>query len=88
MTRLRNAFHLFVLTQCPSPLSQIMRELESGRENKENQPAATKLRPCDTNVGIGSSGKRMRSAGDEEDEAEHLAGLWGEVRSPSKLLTG
>jgi hypothetical protein len=63
-----------------------MRELESEREDKENQPMVSKLRPCDTNVGIGS-GKRMRSAGDEE-EPDDMAQLWGQDKSPSKLLTG
>ena len=75
-----------------------MRELESERENKENEPArrslqfggggdgvrAAQLRPCDTNVGIGASGKRLRSAGDEEE----IDDLWGEGPSPSKLLSG
>jgi len=77
-----------------------MRELESERENKENEPARrslqfggggdgargaqAQLKPCDTNVGIGTSGKRLRSAGDDEE----IEDLWGEAPSPSKLLTG
>jgi hypothetical protein len=74
-----------------------MRELEQERENKENEPARrslnfggdtrhSQLKPCDSNVGIGA-GKRLRSGGDEE-EAEELDSLWGEAKSPSKLLTG